>query len=204
MDINRLINHQFTNEELNEKLRKQGSLDSKTVAFKRFELDKQLKIAQELGDNDEIERLQVEIANQNPKLAFSSNVKPRVEKVSEHERLAQLNLRNQKLNYENVRRAQLEERKASRKAAAAAARGEGPTNPFLRVKTQAKTHHDSNGSTPAPEENGSRSVTPASSTPKGSTPSNSQSKPKGNGRIRYRNMDDENIAALDLDIDIEI
>ncbi|KAL4808876.1 hypothetical protein BDV18DRAFT_157814 [Aspergillus unguis] len=200
-DINNLINHQFTNEELNEKLRKQGSLDSKTVLFKRFELEKQLKIAQEVGDNDEIERLQVELANQAPKL----NAKPRVEKISEHERLAQLNLRNQKLNTENVRRAQIEERKASRKAAAAAARGEGPTNPFMRVKTQSKTHYDSNGSTPAPEENGSRSATPASGTPK-STPGNSQGKQfkAGGGKIRHRNMDDENIAALDLDIDIEI
>lgn len=209
MDINRLINHKFTNEELNEKLRKQGSSDSKTTFFKRVDIEKKLKLAQEIGDNDEVERLQRELANQAPKLAFGSNAKPRAEKLSEHERLAQLNLRNQKLNYENVRRAQLEERKASRKAAAAAARGEATINPFLRVKTLAKTHHDVNGSTPKAEDNNSRSVTPASGTPKantpGGTPSSSQNKQsQGGAKIRHRNMDDENIAALDLDIDIEI
>lgn len=210
MDINRLINHKFTNEELNEKLRKQGSLDSKTTFFKRVDIEKKLKLAQEIGDNDEVERLQRELANHAPRLAFGSNAKPRAEKLSEHERLAQLNLRNQKLNYENVRRAQLEERKASRKAAAAAARGDSTAiNPFLRVKTLAKTHHDVNGSTPKAEDNHSPSVTPASGTPKantpGGTPSSSQNKQsQGGAKIRHRNMDDENIAALDLDIDIEI
>ncbi|KAL4781484.1 hypothetical protein BJX76DRAFT_14669 [Aspergillus varians] len=210
-DINRLINHNFTNEELNEKLRKQGSLDSKTTFFKRVDIEKKLKLAQEVGDNDEVERLQRELASQAPKLGFNSNVKPRNEKLSEHERLAQLNLRNQKLNYENVRRAQLEERKASRKAAAAAARGEATLNPFLRVKTLAKTHHDVNGSSFKAEENASRSVTP-SSTPKANTPGQSSTRstsehkqPRGGStKIRHRNMDDENIAALDLDIDIEI
>jgi RNA polymerase-associated protein RTF1 len=212
-DINRLLNHKFTNEELNENLRKQGSLDSRTKFFKRVEVEKQLKLARELGDDDEVERLQRELASQTPKLPFGSNAsKPRAEKLSEHERLAQLNLRNQKLNTENVRRAQLEERKASRKAAAAVARGEASVNPFLRVKTRAKTHHDVNGSTPKPEENGSRGATPASGTSKAntpdrtSTPSNSQKKQLKGGvtTIRHRNMDDENIAALDLDIDIEI
>ncbi|KAL4906643.1 hypothetical protein BDW74DRAFT_150891 [Aspergillus multicolor] len=210
MDINRLINHQFTSEELNEKLRKQGSLDTKTTFFKRVDIEKKLKIAQELGDGDEIDRLQAELAN-----FGTSNSKPRPEKkVSEHERLAALNLRNQKLNYENVRRAQIEERKASRKAAAAAARGEGSLNPFLRVKTRAKTHYDANEGTPK-SENGSPSVTPAPGTPsagtpvRSSTPSNSQNSQNkqskgGGGKIRHRNMDDENIAALDLDIDIEL
>ncbi|KAL4819289.1 hypothetical protein BDW67DRAFT_155695 [Aspergillus spinulosporus] len=206
MDINRLINHQFTPEELNEKLRRQGLLDTKTTFFKRVDIEKKLKIAQELGDDDEVGRLQVELAN------LGSSAKPRTEKkLTEHERLAQLNLRNQKLNYENVRRAQIEERKASRKAAAAAARGEGSLNPFLRVKTRAKTHYDANELTPKTE-NGSPSVTPAPSTPnpgtpaRSSTPSSSQNKQSkgGGGKIRHRNMDDENIAALDLDIDIEI
>ncbi|KAL6237654.1 hypothetical protein BDW75DRAFT_203303 [Aspergillus navahoensis] len=207
MDINRLINHQFTPDELNEKLRKQGLLDTKTTFFKRVDIEKKLKIAQELGDDDEVGRLQVELAN------LGSTAKPRAEKkLTEHERLAQLNLRNQKLNYENVRRAQIEERKASRKAAAAAARGEGSLNPFLRVKTRAKTHYDANESTPKSFENGSPSVTPAPSTSnpgtpvRSSNPSNSQNKQSkgGGGKIRHRNMDDENIAALDLDIDIEI
>ncbi|KAI3008586.1 hypothetical protein CBS147346_2649 [Aspergillus niger] len=212
-DINRLLNHKFTNEELNEKLRKQGSLDSKSKFFKRVEVEKQLKLAREAGDDGEMERLEAELASMaTPKLAVSSHSKPRVDKPSEHERLAELNIRNQKLNYENVRRAQIEERKASRKAAAAVARGEAAHNPFMRVRTQARTHYDVNGNgTPTAENNASQentaSETPSkASTPASGTPAGSQKKTSKGGvaSIRHRNMDDENIAALDLELDIEI
>ncbi|GKZ20259.1 hypothetical protein AbraIFM66951_001408 [Aspergillus brasiliensis] len=213
-DINRLLNHKFTNEELNEKLRKQGSLDSKSQFFKRVEIEKQLKLARAAGDDAESERLEAELASlATPKVAISSHSKPRADKPSEHERLAELNIRNQKLNYENVRRAQLEERKASRKAAAAVARGEAPNNPFMRVRTQARTHYDVNGNgTPTAENNGSQennaseTQSKASTPARSGTPAGSQKKTSKGGvaSIRHRNMDDENIAALDLELDIEI
>lgn len=213
-DINRLLNHQFTKEELDEKLRKQGSLDTKMKVFKRMELEKTLKIAKAAGDDDEVERLQVKLAElSTPKLAFGTSLsRPQQAKRTEQERLAEINLRNQRLNYENVRRAQLEEKKASRKAAAAVARGEAPPmDPFMRVRTRAKTHYDVNGT--KPEDNRSRNGTPVTMTdsenaitPKRSaTPlSAAKKQSKGIAVIRHRNMDDENIAALDLDIDIEI
>lgn len=216
-DINRLLNHKFTREELNEKLRKQGSFDTKTVFFKRVDLERQIKLSRAAGEDEEAEKLEDELRSlSTPKLAGSSGSKPRVSQASEHERLAELNLRNQKLNYENVRRAQLEERRASRKAAAAVARGEATANPFLRVRTQARTHYDANGNTPKSEDTGtSRDGTPGtgSNTPSNAntpslrnTPSGSQKKQTKGGvaSIRHRNMDDENIAALDIDLDIEI
>lgn len=214
-DINRLINHKFTDEELNEKLRKQGALNNKANTVKRAETERKIEAAMAAGDDAEVERLQAEAASLlPPKLAFTNNnPKPQVKKQSEHERLAELNLRNQKLNYENVRRAQLEERKASRKAAAAVARGEATANPFLRVRTHARTHYDVNSNgTPVPGE-ASRDATPGtgsdaaskSNTPsKPATPAQKKATPGGIAKIRHRNMDDENIAALDLDIDIEI
>lgn len=216
-DINRLLNHKFTNEELNEKLRKQGSLDSKTLIFKRMETEKQLKLARASGDDDEVDALQAQLSQlSGPKPAFGMTPKPQGKKQSEHERLAEINLRNQKLNYESVRRAQLEERKASKKAAAAVARGEAAADPFMRVRTLAKTHHDANGTSavPAPKTDGSTTAnhedtpttgpdTPGKATPTGTA---SQKKPVKGGiaGIRHQNMDDENIAALDLDLDIEI
>ncbi|KAE8390168.1 hypothetical protein ETB97_009211 [Aspergillus alliaceus] len=218
VDINRLLNHKFTPEELTEKLRKQGSLDTKSTIFKRIETEKKIKLAKAAGDEAEVERLEAELTSTSaPKLAFSTNSsKPRVDKPSEHERLLELNLRNQKLNYENVRRAQLEEKKASRKAAAAVARGEAQPNPFMRVRTYARTHYDANGNGLAPQSDvTSRDGTPAtgSDTPskantpnRSNTPSGSQKKLAKGGvaTIRHRNMDDENIAALDLELDIEI
>ncbi|PIG84322.1 RNA polymerase II transcription elongation factor Rtf1p [Aspergillus arachidicola] len=217
VDINRLLNHKFTPEELTEKLRKQGSLDTKSTVFKRMETEKKLKLAKAAGDDAEVERLESELASMSaPKLAFNAtSSKPRADKPSEHERLLELNLRNQRLNTENVRRAQLEERKASRKAAAAVARGEAQPNPFMRVRTHARTHYDANGNGTALSEATTRDGTPATgsdtpskaNTPNGTnTPSGSQKNPTKGGvaTIRHRNMDDENIAALDLDLDIEI
>ncbi|KAJ5288822.1 hypothetical protein N7478_001852 [Penicillium angulare] len=213
-DINRLINHQFTAEELSEKLRKQGALDQKRNVRKRFDLERDLKFAKVNGNDDEAEKLQKELDELlNPKLSFGTTMnKPVVDKgLSEAERVHQINIRNQKLNYENVRRAQIEERKAARKAAAAVARGEAVADPFMRVRTVAKTHHDvadKPDDIPKPEDAAPIKVEeskPAVDAPKTSTHNPGLTpKKKGGFMISYRNTDDENIAALDMDIDIDI
>lgn len=217
-DINRLINHQFTTAELNEKLRKQGAFDHKKNILRRFDLERDLKYAKVNGDTEQAEKLQKELDQiLNPNLTWGTTInKPDVEKtLSEAERVHQINIRNQKLNYENVRRAQLEERKAARKAAAAVARGEAPADPFMRVRTIAKTHHDVSGKSQdasksvdaTPTETPKDSPKPVTGTPSQvSTPKSGTSpkKPKNGFMISYRNTDDENIAALDLDLEIEI
>lgn len=217
-DINRLINHRFTAEELNEKLRRQNALDPKRSLIERMDLEKQVKLAEATGNMEEAEQLQKQLDQMiNPNLSWGTSLyKPAPEKPVDVDKVYKINIRNQKLNYESVRRAQLEERKAARKAAEAVARGEAAADPFMRVRTVAKTHHDVTGKakqhaaeyttanptdTPSP-------VTKASTTsPAGvATPSSGQTpkKSKGDFMITYRNNDDENIAALDLDIDIDI
>ena len=214
-DINRLINHQFTAEELNEKLRKQGAFDHKKNILRRADLERDLKFAKANGNLEEAEKLQKEL-NQiiNPTLSWGTSLnKPADKTLTEAERVHQINLRNQKLNYENVRRAQLEERKAARKTAAAVARGEAVADPFMRVRTIAKTHHDVNtkADDPPKPSDGTPADTPKDSPRTGTngsqtgTPSSGVTPKKKNGfMISYRNNDDENIAALDLDIDIEV
>lgn len=213
-DINRLINHRFTAEELSEKLRRQGALDEKRNVRKRFDLEKELVFAKANGTEEEIEKLQKELdAIVKPNLSWGTTMnKPVAEKaLSEAERVHLINIRNQKLNYENVRRAQLDERKAARKAAAAVARGEAVADPFMRVRTVAKTHHDVSDKTqdaPKTEEAAAvdiKNIKPATDTSKVSTPNHGLTpKKKGAFMISYRNTDDENIAALDMDIDIDI
>ncbi|KXG45942.1 Plus-3 [Penicillium griseofulvum] len=217
-DINRLLNHSFTREELNEKLRRQGAFDHKKNVLNRLELERNLEFAKANGNTEEAEKIEAELQKMvNPTLSWGTSlVKKEVDRgPSEAERVHQINLRNQKLNIENGRRAQLEERKAAKKAAEAVARGEAAPNPFMRVRTVAKTHHDLSGASKSgaadatsvdtskdtsgtAKSNGSpaQKGTPASRiTPK---------KPKNGFMISYRNTDDENIAALDMDIDIEI
>ncbi|KAG5287168.1 RNA polymerase II transcription elongation factor Rtf1p [Histoplasma ohiense] len=234
-DINRLINHQFTKEELEEKLRRQGTNDNKMKIFERIQLEKRRQEAIATGDEAAIAQCDAELQRfTGPKLAFGTTlVKPRSTEKTQQERLQELNRRNQKLNAENVRRAQLEERRRERLAAAAVARGEAVANRFARVKTKARTHYDVHGNRLLPkgaEDGGgsdmSRPVTPitGANTPNG----NKISTPTRNGRsvtpsstkgvgdstkvarkggvpvIRHRPTDDENIAALDFEIDIEI
>ncbi|CAG8093867.1 unnamed protein product [Penicillium salamii] len=212
VDINNLINHEFTREELNEKLRRQGAFDQKKNVLKRVDVERDLTFAKANGHTEEVERLEKELHELlNPNLSWGTTLVKKesdTKVLSEAERVHQINIRNQKLNYENVRRAQIEERKAARKAAAAVARGEAVPNPFMRVRTVAKTHHDVNDAskTDSPAE------TPADASKDPAKPNGSSAptvkttpiKPKNGFMISYRNNDDENIAALDLDIDIEI
>ena len=147
-DINRLLNHTFTREELNEKLRRQGAFDEKKNVLNRLELERNLEFAKVNGNVEEAEKIEAELQKlATPALSWGTSlVKKEADKgLSEAERVHQINLRNQKLNIENGRRAQLEERKAAKKAAQAVARGEAAPNPFMRVRTVAKTHHDVNG-----------------------------------------------------------
>ncbi|KAK2747941.1 hypothetical protein FQN57_001532 [Myotisia sp. PD_48] len=226
IDINTLLNHEFTKEELEEKLRRQGTNDNKTLVYERIQLERRRHQALASKDEAALAECDAELARlTGPKLAFGTAlVKPRSSEKSQQERLADLNLRNQKINTENVRKAQLAERKAAKIAAAAVARGEAVADRFARVKTRARTYYASDGGhlvpiKPEDTSDRSRAITPntdgntpkQTSTPSGSlTPSNSQAsgpafKPrKGIPVIRHRPTDEENIAALDLDIDIEI
>lgn len=217
-DINRLINHNFTAEELNEKLRKQGAFDHKKNVLRRFDIERDLKFAKVNGDMERADQLQKELDQiLNPNLSWGTSInKPAAPEktLSEAERVHQINIRNQKLNYENVRRAQLEERKAARKAAAAVARGEATADPFMRVRTIAKTHHDVSAkpqdavktadAAPAEIPKDSKPSTDSSSQVAAAKSGTTPKKPKSGFMISYRNNDDENIAALDLDIDIDI
>ncbi|OAX79868.1 hypothetical protein ACJ72_05808 [Emergomyces africanus] len=234
-DINRLINHQFTKEELEEKLRRQGTNDNKMKIFERIQLEKRRQEAVAAGDEAAVAQCDAELLRfTGPKLAFGTALaKPRPTEKTQQERLEELNRRNQKLNAENVRRAQLEERRRERLAMAAVARGEAVANRFARVKTKARTHYDVKGDRLVPksvDDGGigsdmSRPVTPITGA---NTPTNKTSTPTPNGGattpsstktggdstksarkggipvIRHRPTDDENIAALDFEIDIEI
>lgn len=217
VDINNLIHYKFTPEELEEKLRKQGADNANEKLLKRFELERKMNEAIAQGNDDEVASIQAQLAKETTsKLAFGSAFnKTRPEKQQTPEqRLAELNRRNQKLNSENVRRAQLEERRQNRKNAAAVARGEASIDPFARVKTRAKTYHDVNSTVSGtPVKNEETSLDNGSSDPKTETPvaagiigtpTKIQTKPKGIAVIRHRNMDDDNIAALDLDLDGDI
>lgn len=222
-DVDSVVNHRFTDAELQEKLRRSGALAQRTAPIERISINNRRRIAEDRGDEAAIAKCDAELAALNgPKLRYGTSlVDPKAQgpalptQKSQQDRLAELNARNRKQNKEDVRKAQLAERKAERLSREAVQRGEAVQNPFARVKTYAKTHHDVNkkGLTPNQQitsRNVSRSGTPAATTPKPEEakphfPSPPQKfTASGMPILSNRNMDDEIIAAMDLGIDIEI
>ncbi|KAL6721366.1 RNA polymerase-associated protein rtf1 [Lecanora helva] len=225
-DINSVINHSFTDEELHEKLRRSGALQSRAAPLERISIINRRKVAVEREDEAEIAKCDTELAALNgPKLKYGTFLvepkaaaPPTTSTPSQQERLHELNLINRKKNREEVRKAQLAERKAQRLAREAVQRGEALEDTFARVKTYAKTHHDVNDTLAPHRRNmygssreASRSVTPAAvNTPKKEEPqpdfpiAPKQLTPSGMPILGNRNMDDEIIASMDMGIDVEI
>ena len=226
--IQRLINHSFTDEELQVKLQRSGVLQKRTAPLERLAIANRRRVAEEKGDEAAIAKADTELAAlQGPKLKYGTFlIDPRAQattstELTQQERLAELNRQNRKKNSEDVRRAQQAEQKAARLARQAVERGEAVQDPFARVKTHAKIHHDIN-ETLAPHRakqrdvsrNTSRSATPGGGTPR-LEPKKSPAllptpdrKPaltsKGLPVLSSRNMDDEVLGSLDMGIDVEI
>lgn len=225
----KLLDHVWTNEEINAKLTRSGVLAAKHATFDRARLTQYRNRAVEKGNEADIANIDQQLAAlDGPKLAFgtslsSSAAKPQILKTAtDQERIAAINKANRQAYTESLRKAQLAEKRAEREAQDKIARGEATANPFARVKTRAKVHHD------APDSNGlqvpsskalddlfgegsdvSQAATPkpgtgtgnGTSTPKTSKPS---TQPTGIPSFRKRNMDDEGLSEIDLGIDIDI
>ncbi|KAI9889744.1 MAG: hypothetical protein M1814_005043 [Vezdaea aestivalis] len=230
-DINTLVNRKWTDEEITEKINRSGVKANRFRPIELARLNGRRREAALKGDDEAVAAVDVEItALDQGKLAYGTVLFKKEDDTpkppSQQERLAQLNRANRKLNTEEIRRAQIAERKADREAAAAVARGEQAPNAFARVKTRAKTHHDVNdpgiaksrsvlgdlssddrsrANTPV---GGSRANTPNPlGTPKRSgTPSlkvpGEKTERKGIATFRRRIMDDEAIASLGIELDI--
>ncbi|KAI9671915.1 MAG: hypothetical protein M1817_002354 [Caeruleum heppii] len=153
--INALLNRSWTEEELQEKLRRSGALLSRHTAEKRGEIKRRREHAVQEGDEAAIAACDAELSGlDGPKLAFGTS---RVEAPSkaptgltQQERLAELNAANRKANAINVRKAQLAEKRAQQKREAAVLRGEAVADPFARVKTRAKIMHNIGGDSLVP------------------------------------------------------
>lgn len=221
-DINNLVNRSWTEAELQEKLTKSGALVNKYIPIERNRLNNLIKEAKARGDTQKEEALRKELeALDGPKLAYSTSMQPSTKKtstptgMSQQERLAILNKQNRRKNAEEVRQAQINERRAAKMTEAAIARGENVAEDHSRrVKTRAKFKHDvaDNFGTKKTESERSGTNTPAVGTPnlsarKPSTPLPHLAKlqdKKGLPTIRRPLMDDDIIGSIDLGIDIEI
>jgi RNA polymerase-associated protein RTF1 len=221
-DINRLINHSWTAEEIKTRLARINDLKRRFDPAERERIAKLLDEARQRGDDDRAEELQEELDNLgSQRLAFRTSLgsskhseAPKVQ--SEQDRLAERNRENRRLNAEAVRKAQLKEKAKSKEIEAALKRGETYQGDMSRrLRTKAKFVHDANDKVEQKSTaNGSGTSTPGNSTPKPAAKSQllphlvklqeEKHKEKGIPTIHKPLMDDDVIGSLDLDIDVEI
>ncbi|RVX75436.1 hypothetical protein B0A52_00789 [Exophiala mesophila] len=211
--IGRLLSHRFTEAEISGKMKRQNDLMDKINRRQEKDILRE-KIAEAKMDGNEelVVELEEQLAVIVPmKLAFKTSLSRSdggfVNKDSE--KLAELNLRNQRLNAENVRKAQLAEirqRKAKKVAPGIDELFEGgsdisrtgtpvngastPRGPLSRVGTP----------NPLTSSNG----VPRSSTPNPLVIKATEKKKGGLPTIRKAALDDEILANMDLGIDIDI
>jgi RNA polymerase-associated protein RTF1 len=224
--INRLINYRFSDTDISARIKAQSDLHEKvTRSNEKEDVKQRIADARLDGKYDLVEELENELAAIVPiKLAFGTSLEKKESTYvnPEQEKLAELNRRNQRLNAENVRKAQLAEmrqRKAKKTLAPGVdelfeggsdiSRAGTPVNgvgtpklgPALVVGAGISRTASPN---PMSLANGTaRSSTPLATG--GLNPVATQQKKKsGLPTIRKDALDDEIIAQMDLGIDIDI
>ncbi|EGR47661.1 uncharacterized protein TRIREDRAFT_63678 [Trichoderma reesei QM6a] len=195
-DINALINHKWTNEEIKARLAKRNELRKRFDPQERQRLANLVEEAARRGDDQRVEELQAELEKLGrERLAFKTSLGPSknpeaTKASSEQDRLAERNRENRRLNQEAVRKAQLKEKAKAREIEMALKRGEPE----------------------APKDNGSAAATNGTKGPSSSQilphlaklQEKHYSENKGLPTIHKPIMDDDVIGALDLEIDVEI
>jgi RNA polymerase-associated protein RTF1 len=193
-------------------------LKAKYVPIERNRLRNLIKEAKAAGDEERMDQLKAELqALEGPKLAFNTTRTPPKKQagpsqLTQQEQLAILNKENRRKNAEQVRIAQLKERRATKAMQAAIARGEVVEEDHSkRVRTVAKFKHNFNefGKKPSSDRSGTNTpvATPELIATKGTLPvpliAKLQQKPGPTG-FRRPLTDDDIIGSIDLGIDIEI
>ncbi|KAI1609097.1 hypothetical protein EDD37DRAFT_138702 [Exophiala viscosa] len=212
--INTLLAHRFSEQEISQKIKNQNTLMEKiTRSQEKQDLREQINAAIADGNEELAEELENKLASVIPqKLAFGTSLsRAQSEYVNEdQERIAELNRRNQRVNAENVRKAQLAEMRARKSKKLTVP---GVDDLFEGGSDISRTGTPVNGTgTPKLVANLSRMGTPnppttSNGTPTSSTPSGIVVKPvakkKGLPVIRKAALDDEILASMDLGIDID-
>ncbi|KAI0402259.1 hypothetical protein F4802DRAFT_608881 [Xylaria palmicola] len=211
-DINALRSRTWTEKEVSDKLARMQNLRKKYDSSERNRLLNKLEEAKEQGDEARIAELQGQLDGlEMPKLAFRTSLLPAKKSAapstpSQQDRLAQLNMQRRRDNAEAVRKAQILERARARKSESRPARDEAAGDDASRPKSD----QDANAG----------DSTPGKEKPKTSVAGKGPLLPhiqklqaqqhlagkdkKGIPQIHRPLVDDDIIASLDLEIDVEI
>jgi RNA polymerase-associated protein RTF1 len=206
-------------------LTKSGALINKFIPIERNRLNNLIKEANGRGDEEKVEALKKELETlDGPKLAYSTSMQPSPKKpstqpggISQQERLAIKNKENRRKNAEDVRQAQINERRAAKATEAAIRRGEVVVEDHSRrLRTRAKFKHDVTETVvKKTDSEASGTTTPVVGTPNLSAKKSTalphlaklqaaSGNKNGLPTIRRPVMDDDIIGSIDFGIDIDI
>jgi len=210
-DIHALLEHQWTEEDIQSKINKSNTMRVKHLSFGRDRIIKRRDEANSRGDDAVVARCNQELATYDaggPKPESKAGASP-ANKHAQQERLAQLNRQNRKLNSEEVRKAQIANKRAEQKARDEAIARQRKSE-AEKAASAAK-----NSSLAIPDDlfgdasDISRAGTPGAISPKkgmsrAGTPATGVPEKKKFGQFRKKNLDDDVIAGMDLGIEIDI
>jgi len=139
--LRRLDSRQLTDDEINAMLvKRKAAIGGKSLlelAKRRQILRNEREAAIDEGDEDTVIRIDRELQELQDETAGPAKAE------SQMQRMARLNAENRKRNTQEIRRAEIEEKRAARLALAEAEKKGGSfANPFMRVKTMVKFRHD--------------------------------------------------------------
>ncbi|KAI1085213.1 plus-3-domain-containing protein [Whalleya microplaca] len=214
-DINALRDRSWTDAEVNAKIEREQSLRNKYAPTERTRLLNSIEEAKRRGDNAKIAELEDKLDTiETPRLAFKTSLTPAKKSTpstpSQQDRLAQRNAENRRRNFEAVRKAQIAEKARVRQMERNLARkGNTEDDASRQSRSQPKSSQDTNGSpeTKSTPVNGNGTSTPINGTPKPKATLLQSQQPKDNKgipQIHKPIVDDDVIASLDLDIEVDI
>lgn len=197
-DIKSLYNHQFTEKELQEKLRRQNAGTEQQDHADRTRIEARRQQALDDGDDEAVAQCNAELQKlAGFKLVLSNTLSKQQARSSttnsttaQSDRLSELNRRNARLNYETIRRAEIDERRRKKVAVARARETATPSAPGAGTNGNAV-----GDGTPMKNNLG---------TGRKSIHTFSRQRPSVLFLIRRPPTDDEIIADLDLDIESEL
>ncbi|OAA72653.1 Plus-3 like protein [Akanthomyces lecanii RCEF 1005] len=228
--INNLLTHNWTNEEIKARLARRNELRKRFDPAERERVARLLEEATVAGHEERMQELQEELDKLgSQRLAFKTSLGPTKSSSyespaisSEQDRLAARNKENRRMNQEAVRKAQLRDQAKAREIEMSLSRGQMvEEEPSRRLRTKAKFVHDVNESPAGADGDKAASgiLAPAATASNGAPTATKGSGPlphlaklqdksladsKGLPTIHKPLMDDDVIGSLDLDIDIDI
>ncbi|KAK4195934.1 putative RNA polymerase-associated protein RTF1 [Triangularia verruculosa] len=206
-DINGLVRHKWTEQEIADKLKRQNTLMAKFSNTERDNLTRQLEAARVRGDEDAVDSIQKKLEDlSTPKLAFRTSLaserRGEGKGMTQQERLAVLNAENRRRNAEEVRKAQLKERER-RIIPKGRSAADTPSGSQGGGGGESQREGSGGGNTPAANGGGGGLLPHIAKLQEQQRAAAAAAK-NGLPLVHAPLMDDDIIGALDLGIDVEI